>query len=451
MIKIFQPIHPFPFNPDTDERANVFTARGLRWKRFRTLTAPCFGQAKLRNMQMTMLDTTRRVMDKLEEHIDEEVNMSEVFLESSTDVIERIAFGKEKSSIGEENSMMKIIRAFFDPASFYDHPLLRFYTALHEFQDYTFYLHKFLINMIGSPLFVLAKILVDVIAKRRSDHAERKTSTALEIDQMNNNEDCNSNFVKSNYEDFVDLFLNSEASEEDMKMIKASQSSFGTLNKIKIEKKLTDQEIISMCSVMMLAGVDTTATTMTVTAYCLAANPDKQEKLISEINAYIHSEEDINMDTVSQIDYLDWCIKEALRVIPIAAPANSRMCMNTCTVGDNKLLFEKDVSFVSNVWSIHHDKGIWGEDASVYSPERWDPMEERFPDEPLAYQPFGLGPRSCIGLKFAMLEMKLMFCHLLKRFKIEATENTKCDIYGIILTAPRVIDVKLTKREVNAQ
>uniref|UniRef100_A0AC34PUA0 Cytochrome P450 n=1 Tax=Panagrolaimus sp. JU765 TaxID=591449 RepID=A0AC34PUA0_9BILA len=442
-----KPIHPFPFNPDTDERANVFTGRGLRWKRFRTLIAPCFSQPRLRNMQITMLDTTRHVMNKLEEKPEEEMNIAEVFLESSTDVIERIAFGKEQSTIGQQNPIMKLISVFFDPAPYYDHPLLRFYAALFEFQDYTYYLHKRLISMLGSPLFVLADILVDVIARKRTLIAEKKNAKASEIDQMNNNADYNGNGAKSNYEDFVDLFLNCEASDEDMKVIKAAQNSFGNLQKVKIEKKLTDQEVISMCSVIMLAGVDTTAMSMTAIAYCLATHPEIQTKLIAEIDSYIHSEEDINMDTVNQIDYLEWCIKEALRCIPIAAPANSRICMNTCTVGENKWVIEKDVSIVSNVWSIHHDKSIWGQDASEFVPERWNPVEERLPADPFAYQPFGLGPRQCLGMKFAFLEMKLMYCHLLKRFRIESTSNTKCDIYGLIITAPRLMEVKLTRRQ----
>lgn len=395
-----------------------------------------------------MLDTTRRVINELEKNEDKEFNISKTFLASSTDVIERIAFGKEESGIGKGvNPLDKLISKFFDPEPFYNHPLLRFYASMFEWQDYTIYMHKLLINMIGSPLFVLAKILEDVIAKRRQLYAERKQQQAEEIDQMNNNADCNGNVGKSNYEDFVDLFLNCEATEEEMKTLKDAQNSFDSLNKVKIEKKLTDQEIISMCSVTMFAGVDTTAMSMTAIAYCLATNPKVQEKLMSEIDSYIYSEDDITMDTVNQIQYLDWCIKESLRVLPIAVAANSRICMKTCTVGNDDLLFEKDCSFVSNAWSIHRDKRYWGDDASEFIPERWDPIEERIPEDPLAYQPFGLGPRQCIGMRFAMLEMKLMFCHLLKRFHIDSTPNTKLDVYGIIIAAPRQVDVKLRRRE----
>uniref|UniRef100_A0AC35FDL4 Cytochrome P450 n=1 Tax=Panagrolaimus sp. PS1159 TaxID=55785 RepID=A0AC35FDL4_9BILA len=448
-----KPIHPFPFNPDKDERANVFTARGLRWKRLRTLTSPSFNPQKLRNMQTTMLDTTRKVMKVFDELEGQEINVCKLFLESSTDVIERIAFGKEESGVGKtSNPVTLLIRAFFNPAPFIENPLINFYVGTFEFQDWTIYLHKVLVKIVGSPLTKLGEILVKTIEKRRALAVERKSQEAEEMNQLNNNEDINGNgSLKNQYEDFIDLFLNSEASEDDIKSIENNNIKLGggELSKAKIEKRLSDQEIISMCSVLMLAGVDTTATAMSCFAYCLATNPEAQEKLIEEIDYYILEEEDINMDNVNSMQYLDWCIKESMRVLPLAGGANSRICMNTCTVGDQNLVMEEGMTLVSNFWSIHHDPKYWGDDAEEFVPERWDPELDRIPKDPYAYQPFGLGPRQCMGMRFGLLEIKLMFCHLLKNFRIEATKNTKIHMAGIIVCGPKDVTVTL-RRRVNA-
>uniref|UniRef100_A0A1I7Y626 Cytochrome P450 n=1 Tax=Steinernema glaseri TaxID=37863 RepID=A0A1I7Y626_9BILA len=422
-----KPIHPFPFNPDKDPRANVFTARGLRWKRLRNLTHPSFANSKLRMMQGTMKDTTIVLMRMLEGLEGKRINMCKWFLEAATDVIERIAFGKETSGIGKEpNPVTHLIRSFFNPAPFIQNPVINFYVGTFEFQDWTIYFHKVLIKIVGSPLTILGERLVKAIEKRRA----RGPPAAGD-----------------NNRDFIDLFLDSEAAHDEEKShISKQNRDEMTKAHVKVDKKLTDQEIVSMCSVLMLAGVDTTATAMSILCYHLATHEDVQQKLVQEIDDFVGQEDDINMDNVNNMKYLDWCIKESLRIRPLAAGANSRICMKTCEVGPNNLLVEEGMTVVANVFSIHHNRELWGDDAGKYVPERWDPEADRIPKHPFAYQPFGAGPRTCMGQRFALLEMKLIFCHLLKKFSIEKCDKTKCNMSGIIVCAPSDVYVTLKRR-----
>lgn len=99
--------------------------------------------------------------------------------------------------------------------------------------------------------------------------------------------------------------------------------------------------------------------------------------------------------------------------------------MRSCEVGEQNLPIEQGMTVIANVWSIHMDKTLWGEDADMFIPERWDPDADRLPSDPYAYQPFGLGPRQCMGMKFGLLEIKLMFCHLLKKFVVLKNERTR--------------------------
>lgn len=74
-------------------------------------------------------------------------------------------------------------------------------------------------------------------------------------------------------------------------------------------------------------------------------------------------------------------------------------------------------------YSLHHDPEFFA------NPEKFDP--ERFSEENkpkikhYAYAPFGLGPRMCVGSRFALMEIKLLFYHLLDKFEIVPTEKTK--------------------------
>jgi cytochrome P450 len=63
---------------------------------------------------------------------------------------------------------------------------------------------------------------------------------------------------------------------------------------------------------------------------------------------------------------------------------------------------------------IHHLPDVWG-DPGTFRPERWDPATGQKPP-PGAYFPFGGGPRMCIGMPFAQLEMRLLLATILQQF-----------------------------------
>lgn len=75
------------------------------------------------------------------------------------------------------------------------------------------------------------------------------------------------------------------------------------------------------------------------------------------------------------------------------------------------------------IWSLHHDSRYFPE------PEKFDP--DRFSEDnrgtvdPNTYMPFGVGPRSCIGSRFALMEIKAIFYYILLNFSLEVTEKTQ--------------------------
>jgi cytochrome P450 len=81
---------------------------------------------------------------------------------------------------------------------------------------------------------------------------------------------------------------------------------------------------------------------------------------------------------------------------------------------------------ICSVHELHHDPKLWEE------PEKFDP--ERFLGtnkgkiNPVAFQPFGTGPRNCIGMRFAILEIKLALARLLCKYKLVAGPSTEVDI-----------------------
>ena len=121
------------------------------------------------------------------------------------------------------------------------------------------------------------------------------------------------------------------------------------------------------------------------------------------------------------------CLVEALRKWPPTI-GTDRVCTIPFTIQptkpDEKPVYLKPGDIIwlpSN--GIHYDPKYWP------NPHKFDP--ERFSDEnkhaiqPYTYFPFGLGPRNCIGSRFALLEIKTIYFHILKNFEIVVTEKTQ--------------------------
>nr|XP_039254118.1 cytochrome P450 3A6-like [Styela clava] len=119
---------------------------------------------------------------------------------------------------------------------------------------------------------------------------------------------------------------------------------------------LTRNEIIGNAIFMLIAGNDTTETTITFLLYNLSTHPQVQEKIIKEIDEVVAREGDLNYQNVNKIKISDMCVKETLRMY---APTlrNAR-----CGQKDMRIkgfLFPKNVIIDISLYEIHHDPDIW--------------------------------------------------------------------------------------------
>ncbi|VDL72259.1 unnamed protein product [Nippostrongylus brasiliensis] len=211
--------------------------------------------------------------------------------------------------------------------------------------------------------------------------------------------------------DFIDLFLDARA-EQDFD----NSKEFSRMG-VQTTKQMTREEIAAQCFVFLLAGFDTTATSLAFVTHLLAKHPSIQKNLQEEIDQNCNRQS-VSYETLANMKYLDCVVKEALRIYPLGTFANSRRCMKSTTLGDISV---KEGEFVmADTLTLHFDREIWGDDADEFRPERWleSPVYA-------AFLSFGLGPRQCIGMRLAHMEEKLVLAHLLQRFDIVATTDTE--------------------------
>ncbi|KAF8212671.1 cytochrome P450 [Mycena galopus ATCC 62051] len=198
-------------------------------------------------------------------------------------------------------------------------------------------------------------------------------------------------------------------------------------------EQLPQDELLGQISTLIFTAQDTTAAALSRMFQVLADHPDAQKELRAEVMA-AHSQGDLTYVEFMTLPFLDAVCRETLRmyppvaftlrttrtdaIVPLQRPIEGKSGRTY-----NSIHIPANTDVCVGIVGANKDKSIWGEDADEWKPSRWlGEMPARVQDLPGIYSnmlTFGTGPRSCIGLKFAELEMKLLASTLLARFTFE--------------------------------
>ena len=171
---------------------------------------------------------------------------------------------------------------------------------------------------------------------------------------------------------------------------------------------LTDDAICDELVLFMLAGHDTTSTTITYALWALGHHQEFQDRVVVEVDEL--GDRPLTPDDVPNLGFTVAVIHEAMRLCPPAA-IMSRMVMRDIEV-DNCRVAAGTVAVIG-VYAMHRDPALW-ENPLEFDPGRFDPQRSAGRDR-WQYLPFGGGPRSCIGDHFAMLEATLALATIIRR------------------------------------
>lgn len=187
------------------------------------------------------------------------------------------------------------------------------------------------------------------------------------------------------------------------------------------KKALDADEIMANAVFFLIAGYDTTSSALCMSSYLLAMNKQHQEKLIQEVDKFAPRREDVTYEILSKMEYLDGVVRESLRLYPPAAGADR--CNDKGDIVIKGTLIPKGFSVFIPIYAIQHDPEYWDE-PEEFRPQRFF-KENRASIHSVSWLPFGNGPRSCIGMRLALMEVKFALVRMLQEFTFETCAETE--------------------------
>ena len=183
---------------------------------------------------------------------------------------------------------------------------------------------------------------------------------------------------------------------------------------------LTDRELRDELITLLLAGHETTATSIGWAFERLLRTPDALERLVAEV------------DAGESGDYMEAVIKETLRARPVV-PEVFRAPTEATELGG--YLFAPGTQLAASILLVQLDPELYPPDPHEFRPERF---LDGAP-EPYTWIPFGGGVRRCLGAAFAMLEMRVVISTILSRVRLRAprARSEKARFRGVTLLPSR--------------
>ncbi|KAG8779856.1 hypothetical protein FRC15_009878 [Serendipita sp. 397] len=208
------------------------------------------------------------------------------------------------------------------------------------------------------------------------------------------------------------------------------------------DQRMSDEELLDIVNTLLSGGSETTALAITWTLHYLSLHPEVQERLREELctvqtysPSQVCGDDEILalFESIDSLPYLDAVIKESLRLSPsIHSTIRVAMVDDEIPLSESMVMRDGKVENVLRVkqgqWihlpleAVNIDKTIWGDDAWEFKPERWEALPKEVSRLPGAYShmlSFSAGPRVCIGMRFAHMEMKIVLHQLISCLKFK--------------------------------
>ncbi|XP_061999938.1 cytochrome P450 714A1-like [Rosa rugosa] len=345
----------------------ILRSNGIFWLQQRKIVAPEFFRDKVKAMVGLMLESAQPLLRKWEECIEgqggmrAEIQVDEHLRGFSADVIARACFGSSYSKGKEIFSKLR---------------------SLQEIMSHQPFLFGSFSNLGGLKKQKEISCLEREIESLIWETVKEREREGLE--------------TSSSEKDLLQLILVGAMSDQSLGKGKDSSKRFKVDN----------------CKNIYFAGHESTGVAASWCLMLLALHPEWQSRIRTEL-AEVCPDGQLDANSLPQLKTINMVIQEVMRLYPPAAFV-SREALEDTQVGN--ISIPKGVYLWTLIPTLHRDTDIWGQDANEFKPERFIDGVSKACKFPQAYIPFGLGPRTCLGKNFAMVQLKVVLSLIISKF-----------------------------------
>ena len=388
MISDFFPFHKRETASGDLFRDSVFGSNEQAWKDQRSIMSRAFTSGKIKKMMAIIEDCcdsfSHYIHSIILDRKTASIHLNDFYGKLVLNLTAKLQFGIDvKGYLDESNPLLYNVSRFLE---FPKWKVLLF-----------FFLPKFVAEKVGFSMtptdaqdFIVATAK-EVLRQRRATNSQREYTDVLQ--------------------------LLSEASAD----VNYELPGFKKTSKM----TLTENEIVSNILIFLAGGIETTSTALSHTTYALATNPSIQEKLRHEIVGAVKQSPDgkLSFDMIMGLTYLDAVVSESLRIYSPAAWIQRETVCDHVLETDGKF-YKIPVGTLLNIpiYATHHNPKYF-KDPETFDPERFM-LDRKHEIIPYTYLPFAVGPRNCIGKRFALIQLKACLAYLLQKYRFVRTEET---------------------------
>ncbi|KAK7466186.1 hypothetical protein VKT23_004910 [Stygiomarasmius scandens] len=404
---------------------------GSTHQRHRKALNPAFSASQLRTFLSLFQISTQRLVDKWHDVLingqqEQVLNVSKWLPRITLDVVGESAFDYKFGALDEdENPLSSTLKHLFDDTLAITKTDMFFRALRRNLPFDPLYYH---------PLKKDAPLILTKEDRRFNHWLEMTQGSARTI--LKDKADS-SRAVESGSKDILSVLVRSNALEDP-------------------SKRLDEEEVLSQMATIILAGHETTASTITWILYELARHPDHQHRVREELDQIKKQKVEAGEDEAftshdyDSMPFFNATIKEVLRLYPIS------ITLFRCAGRDDIIPLSEPIISASgrqlteipikegqrihiNISSYNHLRSIWGEDAGDWNPERFLDIKKGLTLGVYAnLMTFGAGIRSCIGWRFALQEMQAIVAGLISNFEFSIDPNIEIYKGNFGLMAPVV-------------
>lgn len=360
----------------------IFDVDGAEWRFQRKTASHIFTRNELRGFMTDVFrDHAQLFLDRLDQHAvsGKPLNFQDLFYRYTLESIGKIAFGVNLGCFEREKVDFAIA---FDQAQ--QILMDRSFTPIWGIRRYLKWLHPDE-RALTKCVTILNAFAMSVIADRRKE---------VDLDRK---------------EDLLSRFMN----------VRDDQG-----------KPLDDHHLRDVIMSFIIAGRDTTANALTWLFDELTLHPDVCAKLVEEIDRVLQGSTPTYEDVDKRLPYLSACAKETLRLHP-SVPKDVKIAIHDDVLPDGTII-KAGCGVVYLPYVMGRMEKLWGKDAREFRPERW--LDGLNPS-PFQFIAFNAGPRICLGMNMALIEMKILAASILQKFHVHRQPGFKSH-YAISLTLP---------------